>query len=87
MVCFYILDFSEQIRCKDETIQPLVGGRENLILIALPFFYSVADEDDVVSNSHDGVHIVGVDDGGHIVLCGDPVYQLIDDQRGLWVES
>ena len=37
---------------------------------ALPLLMAFVDEDDVLANAHDRVHVVGVDDGGDVELSG-----------------
>ena len=44
------------------------------------------DEDYGFTYSHDGIHVVGVDDGGDVVFVGDAMQEFIDDERRLWVE-
>ena len=45
------------------------------------------DVDDLLPDLHDGVHVVGVDDRGDVVLLGNLVDQVVDDDRGLRIEA
>ena len=45
------------------------------------------DVDDLLTNLHNGVHIVGIDDGGDIILASNALDKVIDNDRGLRVES
>ena len=83
----FVFYFTQQVGCEDEVVQPFVGGGEYIVLGSFPFLVSLVDVKDAVADSHDGVHVVGVDDGGHVVLGGDVMNQGIDNQRGLRVES
>ena len=48
---------------------------------------TLADEADVLTDTHHRVHIVGVDDGCHIVILGDAREEFVDDERSLWIET
>ena len=48
---------------------------------------TLADEADVFTDTHYRVHIVGIDDGCHIVILGDAREEFVDDERSLWVET
>ena len=37
----------------------------------LPFFLAAHEEQDVIADLHDGVHVMAVDDGADIILPGD----------------
>ena len=41
---------------------------------------ALIDIDDAITNSHYGVHVVGIDYGGHVVFCGDVMNQFVDNQ-------
>ena len=47
----------------------------------------LVDEDDVFADTHHRVHVVRIDDGGDAILLGDAGEQLVDDERGLGVQS
>ena len=83
----FVLYFTQQVGCEDEVVQPFVGGGEYIVLGSFPFLVSLVDVKDAVADAHYGVHVVGIDDGGHVVLGGDVMNQGIDNQRGLRVES
>ena len=59
----------------------------DLSAVALPFFYTFFDEDNVFTDIHDGVHIMCVDDSRHFVFGGDIVDQIVDNQRSLGVQA
>ena len=89
---FYVLYLqflylTEEIGCKDEVIQFLVARGEDIVLTAFPFFISVVDIDNFLTYSHDGVHIMSIDESGHIILMRDVVYQFVNDERCLWVQT
>ena len=48
---------------------------------------SFVDEDDVLTNTHDRVHVMGIDDGGDIELLGNALQQFVDDKRCLGVQT
>ena len=53
---------------------------------AFPFLEPVVDVDDLVPDGVDRVHVMGIDDGGDVVLLGDLVDELVDHGGGLGVE-
>ena len=77
----------QEVAGKDEIGEAGVVGPHDLAALALPFLMALVDEDDVLADAHDGVHFVGVDDGGHVELTGDALQELVDDERGLGVEA
>ena len=48
---------------------------------------TVADEEDTLANAQHGVHVVGIDDGGHAILVGDAADEVVDDEARLGVEA
>ena len=48
---------------------------------------TLVDEADVLADAHHRVHIVGVDDGSHVVILGDSREKFVDDKRSLRVET
>ena len=78
LVC--VLDFAQQVAGKDEGGKTLVGGGHDLIFVAYPFQFSFIYIYNVFANAHDRVHVVGVDDGGHVILFGDAVDEFVDDK-------
>ena len=81
------LDLFEEVRGEDEIVQYLICGGEYIFFGSLPFLVPFVDEDDFLANAHHRVHVVGVDEGGHVVLACDVLDQGVDDQRCLGVES
>ena len=45
------------------------------------------DIDDFLSDTHYGVHVVGIDERGHVVFTSDVLYQLVDNERGFRVQT
>ena len=74
-------------RGEDKVVELLILGVEDIILGALPPLLALVDVDNLVANLHHRVHIVGVDDGGDVILDGDVVDEVINHDRCLWVES
>ena len=70
----------QKVAGKNEIGKALVVGTHNLTANALPFFMSLVDEDDVLADAHDGVHVVGVDDSGHVELTGDALQEFVYDE-------
>lgn len=68
---FYFLYLSEQVGCKYKVVKLLICGRDDLVLVALPFLVTFIDETNILANAHDGVHVVRIDDGRHVVVLGD----------------
>ena len=63
----------QEVAGEDEIGEAGVVGSHNLTALALPFLMAFVDEDDVLADAHDGVHVVGVDDGGHAEVACDGV--------------
>ena len=84
---FCFLNFFEQLGGEDEVVEVFVGGAHDLCGVASPAYASLADEDDVLADAEDGVHVVGVDDGGDAIFLCDAMKELVDDEAGLRVES
>ena len=75
----------QQVRGEDEVGEAFVGRPHNVCRHALPFLMPFVDEDDVLTDTHDGVHVVGIDDGGHLEFLGNGMQQIINNQRCLRV--
>ena len=71
----FFFHFLQQIRSKDKVVQSLVGCGKDLVFVPFPFFPSLIDEDDAVSDTHHRVHVVCVDDGCHVVFGSDVMNQ------------
>ena len=69
----YLSHVLQQVAGEDKVGKLLVGRVHDLATHALPFFVTFVNKNDIFSNAHYGVHIVGVDDGGHVILMGDGV--------------
>ena len=85
ILSFYILHFHflylpEEVGCKNKIVEFLVAGSEDVVFTAFPLLVSVVDINNFFTDTHYRVHVVGVDEGGHIVFMGDIVYQFVDYQ-------
>ena len=77
---FHFSYLAEQIRGEDKIIQPFIGSSKHIIFCPFPFFMPLVDVENTVTDSHYGVHIVGIDNGCHVVFSGNVVNQFIDKQ-------
>lgn len=68
---FHFLHFAEQIAGKDQIVELLIGGVDDLVFVSLPLLVSFVDEDDVLADTHDRVHVMGVDDRRHLIVFGN----------------
>ena len=80
-------DFLEEVGGKDKVVKRLIVGRKYKVFIAGPFAVSLIDEYDIFADAEHRVHIVGVDDGGNIILVRDVAEQFIDKYGCLGVET
>ena len=74
-------------RSEDEIVQFAVVALEDVVLGALPPFLAFVNKDNLLANLHYRVHIVRIDDCGDVVLLGDLFDEIIDYDRGHWVET
>ena len=70
----------QQVAGEDEVGEPFVAGLHDLAALSLPVFMTLVDEDDVLSDAHHRIHVVGIDDGGDVELLGDAAQQVVDDE-------
>ena len=63
--------FAEEVGSKNEVIQAFVGRGKDIVFTAFPLFMPFVDIDDFLSDTHYGVHVVGIDERGHIVFTSD----------------
>ena len=75
-----ILYLAQQVAGEDEGGEAFVGGGHYFVLGAYPFQFSFIYIYNVFADAHYGVHVVGVDDGGHVVLFGNAVDEFVYDQ-------
>ena len=80
MLSHHLLYLLEQIRCEDEFVKFLVCAIHYHGLITFPFLSSFADENDIITNAHYRVHIVGVDDGCHTEFFCNAMKKFIDNE-------
>ena len=69
----------EQIRSEDKFVELFVCAIHYHCLVTFPFRSALADENDIVTDTHYGVHVVGVDDGSNVKFFGDTLKQFVDD--------
>ena len=88
-LCFIVrqLHLTEDIGSEDEVVETTVVGIHDFLIGALPLGTTFTDEDDFLTNTHHGVHVVGVDDGGDVVFVGDALNEFVDNDTGLWVKT
>lgn len=67
----------EQVGRKDEIVQRLVIRGDYLLFCSLPFLHAFLNRS-IITNIHHGVHVVGIDNGRHIVLHRNVVNQIIN---------
>ena len=79
------LYFSEEVACKDEGVELLVGAAHDIFFCTLPLLVSLVDVDDVFADAHNGIHVVGVDDGSHLVFGSDVMNEVVYDKAGFGV--
>ena len=80
MFAHYHLYLLEQIRSEDEFVKLLVGAIHYHSLITFPFLSALADENDIITDAHYGVHVVGVDDGRHAEFLCNTVKEFVDNE-------
>ena len=88
LLCLYhthVLGVLQKLGGKDEFIQQLVLGKDNLLAISAPFFFSIIQVQDIVSNLHHTIHVMCIDDGGGVVFYGDFLNQFVYHHGGLRV--
>ena len=83
----HLLDFPEQVGCEDEVVEGFVVGGDDLVFCSLPFFNTFFDEDDVFPDIHYGVHVMGVDNRGHLIFRCNIVDQVVYQQGRFRVQS
>ena len=76
----YLSHVLQQVAGEDKVGELLVARAHHFATYALPFFVSFVNKNDIFSDAHYGVHVVGIDDGGHVILAGDGVEQVVDDE-------
>ena len=65
-------------RGEDKFVEFAIVGMQNFVFGSFPPFFAFVNENDVLSDFQHGVHVVGVDDGGDVVLFGDLLDQVVD---------
>ena len=84
---FNFLDLTEEVRSEDEVVEAFVVGTHDFVLRAFPFAIAFVDIEDMFADAHDGIHVVGVDDGGRVILLRELMDEFVDDERCLGVET
>ena len=80
MVDHHLSHVLQQVAGKDEVSEFLVIGAHDHAALALPLFLAFIDKDDILTDTHDRIHVVGIDDGGHLKFFRDALQQTIDDK-------
>ena len=84
---FLLIQPTDDGRGEEEIAEGLAIGLEDVILVASPADVTLVEVGDVVTDAEHGVHVVGVDNGGDVVLLGDVVNELVDADGGLRVQT
>ena len=79
--------FLEQFAGKHEIVQCFVVAIHDLVSGSLPLFLAVFEEQHIVADLHDGVHVMAVDDRTNIELACDIVYQCINYQTRFRIQA
>ena len=87
LLCLHFFHFPEQVGSENKVVQLFVGGTHDIVFTALPLLASFVDEEDMLTDAHDGVHVVGIHDSRDVVFFSQLVDQLIDDHGCLGVEA
>ena len=84
---FFIIDllnslahFFQQIACKNKISKTFVTAIHDLRRLPLPLFFSFVYKQNVFTNAHYGIHVVGIDDCCHIVFLSDAMKEFVDDK-------
>ena len=77
----------EERGSKDKILEDFIIGGQHFFLVAFPGQITIVQEGYVVAYLHDGVHIVGIDDGCDVVFLGDVMDQFINYKAGLWIKA
>ena len=70
----------QQVAGEDEVGEQLVSGGHDVLASPAPFQVTLVYEYYRLANTHYGVHVVGVDNGGDVVFVGDAMQQFVDDE-------
>lgn len=70
----------QQVAGEDEVGELLVGGGHDVLAFPAPFQVALVYEYYRLANTHYGVHVVSVDNGGDVVFVGDAMQQFVDDE-------
>ena len=72
---------------KNKILEDHIIAFDDLSFFAPPGNFACMEEDDVVSDFHDGVHIVGIDDRDDIIINRNTADKLINDEGSFGVEA
>ena len=67
----HLLHLAEQIAGKDQVVEFLIGGADDLVFVSLPFLVTFINKDDILPDTHDRVHVMRVDNRRHLIVFGD----------------
>ena len=87
-VCNHILPYLlEKVGCKYKIVQRLALGGKNILFGTDPLLMALVQENNILPNTHYRVHVVRIDDSGHVVFFGNVADQFIYQQGGFRVQS
>ena len=78
LACHVVLHLLEEAGGEDKVVESLVVAGVDLLFRAHPLAIAFVDEDNVLSYSQHGVHVVGVDNGRDVVFLRDVGKQFVD---------
>ena len=67
-----------QLRGKDKIVECFVVSMEDLVARTFPLLLAAFEEDNIVAHLHDGVHVMGVDNGADVILLRNVLYEFVD---------
>lgn len=79
VLCLFLY-LSQYLAREEELVELWIVGIQYLGLVSLPGELSTRKEQDVVTDVHHGVHVVGVDDCGYSKFLCDVVYKFVYDK-------
>ena len=77
----------EQFGGEDKFCDVWLVGSNDLMPVAFPGLDAIFEKDDVVSDLHNRIHIVGIDHRGDAIFLGDLAHQIVNDHSRLWIET
>ena len=75
----------EQLAFEYVVLDIRIRTSEHLIVRPFPHLVTFFHKDDVIPDLQNGVHVVGIDNGGHLKIVCNFLNQLVDDNRRFWI--